>query len=398
MLNIERPEDRIPEDAFALFFLGFRPFFSMAGVSAVILMLIWLPFLGGHVALNDYYGVIGWHGHEMLFGYSLAVIAGFLLTAVRNWTSMEVPSGAPLIGLTLVWLAGRVLSSIDFGQPDWLTMGVDLAFVPLVMLGLAKPLLAAKVMRNIAFLAILTMFFIANLLMHLQAIGAANTGALGMQMGLSLVILVIVVLGGRVIPFFTRNPLPGMEPRQWPLIEIAAVAGVVLIILLDLLQLSPMILAVVSIIVAVIHYVRMSGWYDKRIWSHPIIWVLHVAYCWIATGFLLKGLAGFQLVSLSAATHAFTVGGIGMITLGMMGRVSLGHTGRMLELPRQTVWGIFILAVAAVVRVAAGFAIFAGAYNALIGIAALLWAIAFALFSYNYIPYLLKPRVDGRPG
>ncbi len=398
MLNIERPEDRIPADTFALFFLGFRPFFSMAGISAILLMLLWIPFFSGHLSLNSHYGVIGWHAHEMLFGYSLAVIAGFLLTAVRNWTSMETPSGVHLIGLAAIWLAGRLLSSIDLGQPAWLTMAVDLSFAPLVMISLAKQLMAARVMRNMAFLVILSLFTIANLLVHLQAIGVANTSALGIQMGLSLVILVIVVLGGRVIPFFTRNPLPGMEPKQWPAVEIAAVAGVVAVIFADLFQLPSMLIAGLSIAVGLLHYLRLSGWYDKRIWNHPIVWVLHVAYAWIATGFILKGLSGFQLVSTSAATHAFTVGGVGMITLGMMGRVSLGHTGRMLELPKLTVLGIFILALAAVIRVAAGFEVFGASYSMLINTSAALWIIAFAFFSYNYIPYLIKPRIDGRPG
>ncbi|OMH38955.1 NnrS family protein [Motiliproteus sp. MSK22-1] len=398
MLNIERPEDRIPEDTFALFFLGFRPFFSLAGLSAVLLILLWIPFFSGHIALNNYYGHVGWHAHEMIFGYSLAVIAGFLLTAARNWTSMETPSGAPLIGLTLVWLAGRLLSTVDLGQPDWLTLAVDIAFAPLVIAGLAKPLLAARVARNIAFLVILSLFTIANLLMHLGAIGVANTLSFGIDMGLSLVILVIVVLGGRVIPFFTRNPLPGMVPKQWPAIEIASVAGVIVVIVTDLLPLPALLAAIVSLVVGTIHFVRLSGWYDKRIWQHPIIWVLHVAYGWIAAGFLLKGLSLLNLVSSSSATHAFTVGGIGLITLGMMGRVSLGHTGRMLELPKLTVYGIYILTLASLIRVAASIEWFSSAYMLLISTSAVLWAISFAFFCYNYWPFLLKPRIDGRPG
>lgn len=398
MLNIERPEDRIPERAFALFFLGFRPFFALAGLSAVVLMLLWIPFFHGHLALNGYYGVSGWHAHEMLFGYSLAVIAGFLLTAARNWTAMATPTGAPLIGLTLVWIAGRLLSTLDLGQPGWLITLVDLSFAPLVMLGLAKPLLRAKVGRNIAFLLILTLFTIANLLMHLQALGVANTAALGIQMGLNLVLLMIVILGGRVIPMFTRNPLPGMVLRQWRLVEIAAVAGVILAMVADLLPLPASMAALVFIAVGAIHLLRLSGWYDRRIWRHPIIWVLHVAYGWIALGFCLKGLAALGLVSGSAATHSLAVGGIGMVTLGMMGRVSLGHTGRMLELPSLTVWGIYLLTAAAVVRVAAGIAAFNSAYLTLISLSALLWVMAFSCFCYNYWPYLFKPRVDGRPG
>lgn len=402
MINIERPEDRIPADTFSLFALGFRPFFLLASLLAVVLISIWLPYLYGYLSLSDYFNPMHWHAHEMIFGYAVAVIAGFLLAAVRNWTSLDTPSGTPLILITLIWLLGRLACTLPLGLPPIAIALVDLMFLPAVMLALASPLIRARKLRNMAFLLILAMLELANLLMHLEALGLQETGALGLDLGLGLVVLVIVVMGGRVIPFFTRNPLPGMEPRQWPWVEFCAIAGVVLLLLIQLLfntgigQLAVP-TAILSLLVGAIHLLRLSGWYDRRIWSKPIIWVLHVAYGSIGFGFILKGAALLGWVPPSSAIHALAYGGIGLITLGMMGRVSLGHTGRMLELPSLTVWGIRMLALGALIRVAA--TLIPGTPGAVLLVSsAALWVLAFAAFFRDYAPMLIRPRIDGRPG
>ncbi|HEY5717631.1 MAG TPA: NnrS family protein [Motiliproteus sp.] len=395
MLQIDRSPP-IPQDRNALLFLGFRPFFLLAGLSSVGLIAIWLPLFYGQWQLNPHFTPVHWHGHEMLFGYATAVIAGFLLTAVRNWTGFPMPSGAKLGVLVAIWLAGRLLVSVDLGQPRWLTACVDGAFLPAVMVALAPALIRARKLRNLAFLVILSALTAANLLMHQQALGEGNTAALGLHSGLSLIIVVIIVMGGRVIPFFTRNPLPGMEPRVWPLIETAAVGLPVLLLASETLGLPSLWLALLALAAGVVQLVRLSGWYDHRIWSRPIIWVLHVAYAWIGIGFLLKGLSTLALVAPTAPTHAFTVGGIGLMTLGMMGRVALGHTGRELILPRPTVWAIGLLALITPLRVAA--ALLPDAAPALLGISVLGWVIGFGLFVYCYAPILKRPRLDGRPG
>ncbi|WP_207061570.1 NnrS family protein [Motiliproteus sp. SC1-56] len=397
-MNIERPEDRIPPDRFALFYLGFRPFFGLGALAAVVLILLWLPYYHGHLSLNGYFTPVAWHAHEMLYGYALAIIAGFLLTAVRNWTGEKVPSGWPLVGLVAVWLAGRLLCTLDLGQPGWLTALVDIAFAPLVILALARPLLAARAPRNLAFLVILALFALGNSLMHMAALGENPLPGLGSQFGLNLVILVIVVMGGRVIPFFTRNPLPGMQPRQWQPVEIASVAGVLVLALWELLQRDTPAQAALALALGGVHFLRLAGWQDRRLWGHPIIWVLHLGYGAIALGFVLKGLAGLGLVGQSGAVHAFTVGGIGLMTLGMMARVSLGHTGRPLELPRLTVIGIYLLTLGATLRVIAGLGFWSGLQAPLLGASALLWILAFSAFCIDYWPKLIRPRVDGRPG
>ncbi len=402
MINIERPEERIPADTFSLFALGFRPFFLLASLLAVVLISLWLPYLFGQLVLADYFNPLHWHAHEMLFGYAVAVISGFLLAAVRNWTSLDTPSGTPLIILVLIWTLGRLVCTLPLGIPPMIIAATDLLFLPAVMLALAGPLIRARKLRNMAFLLILAMLELANLLMHLQALELQTTAAMGVDLGLGLVILVIVIMGGRVIPFFTRNPLPGMEPRQWPWVEFCAIAGVVLLLLIQLFfnrnseQLA-LPTAILSLLVGAIHLLRLSGWYDRRIWSKPIIWVLHLAYGSIGIGFCLKGAALLSWLPASSATHVFAYGGIGLITLGMMARVSLGHTGRILELPALTVWGIRLLAIGALIRLAATLTPGPIGTALLIG-SAVLWVLAFAAFLRDYAPMLIRPRIDGRPG
>tara|TARA_R110001583_G_scaffold28577_1_gene101118 strand:+ start:204 stop:1397 length:1194 start_codon:yes stop_codon:yes gene_type:complete len=397
MINIERPEDRIPADSFALFALGFRPFFLLATLLAMSVVTLWLPYLFGHITLAGYFNPLHWHGHEMIFGYATAVIAGFLLAAVRNWTSIDTPSGTPLMLLVMVWLLGRLACTLPLGLPPVLIATIDLAFLPALMLALSGPLIRAKKFRNMVFLLILALLTLANLLMHLQALGLEASGGLGIKLGLGLIILVIVVMGGRVIPFFTRNPLPGMEPRIRPWVEVCAVAGVALLLLLELLAIPSLYLAVLSLLVGAIQFIRLSGWYDQRIWSRPIIWVLHLAYASIALGFVFKGLALLDWLPSSSAIHALGFGGIGLITLGMMARVSLGHTGRMLELPALTVWGIRLLTLGAIIRFAA--TLLSNEQRMLLLIAsAICWVLAFSAFFKDYAPMLIRPRIDGRPG
>jgi uncharacterized protein involved in response to NO len=397
MTNIERPEDRIPAGSFSLFALGFRPFFLLAALLAIVAIAAWLPYLFGYLRLANHFNPLLWHAHEMLFGYAVAVIAGFLLAAVRNWTSFDTPSGTPLMLLVLTWLLGRLACTLPLGLPGELIAAVDLAFLPGVILALAGPLIRARKLRNAVFLLILSLLTLANLLMHLQALNIEQTAAQGVTLGLGLIILVIVILGGRVIPFFTRNPLPGMEPRQWPWIEFCAPAGVALLLLLEMLAIPAPYLALLSTAVGAILLLRLSGWYDKRIWGLPIIWVLHVAYGAIALGFLFKGLALLGWVPQSTAIHAFGFGGIGLITLGMMARVSLGHTGRPLKLPSLTLWGILLLCLGAVLRVTATL-LSNDLGMALLIAAALFWVLAFAAFFIDYAPMLIRPRPDGRPG
>ncbi len=394
-MQIEEPPHS-SATGWAPFALGFRPFFLAAGVSALVLLLIWLGELGQVLSLDMYYSWSAWHAHEMLFGYTAAVIAGFLLTAVRNWTDLPSLSGTPLMLLGLVWLAGRVLPFFSAWIPVWLIASVDLLFLPLVAVAVARLLFKRRQKSNYVFIAILGTMFLANLLVHLGNSQAdADLIRQGLYLMLLMIMLIIVVMGGRVIPFFAERGVAGIQTRSWKPVEI--MTGVsVLLLALAVLFVQQLVLWM-ALLAFVVHAIRLAGWYDKRIWQEPLVWVLIVGYGWIVLSFALLVLARLGVMSEFWAWHAFTVGGIGGITLGMMARVTLGHTGRMMKLPSGMMTAFVLINVAAIVRVILPM-IFSHQYPLLLQIAGGLWILAFALFVAIYTPMWLRVRVDGRPG
>ena len=387
-----------PLPSFALFALGFRPFFLAAGVAAVTLLSIWLFLYSAGGRESTYYGSVGWHGHEMLFGFAVAVISGFLLTAVRNWTSIPTLSGKPLAALAGLWLLGRILPFFPEALPSWLIATTDFLFLPIVAIALSVPLLKSGMKRNLIFIAVLLAMALANLLIHLQQLGFTNnTAALGTTLIINLIILLITIMGGRVIPFFIERALPGATVKRWRSIEVLAITTVLALVVADLFPSAGPITLVIALFAAASHGVRYVGWHNHRLWSVPLLWVLFSSYGWIIIGFLLKALAASGSVSPFLALHAFTVGGIGMLTLGMMARVSLGHTGRKMAAGRLLVLAFFLINLAALVRVLFPLAL-PEFYPHFIYLSGGLWIGAFLLFTIAYTPVLTRPRVDGRPG
>jgi uncharacterized protein involved in response to NO len=398
LIPIQDPRSRLPADHFALFELGFRPFFLLAGIAAVLLPSLWLWLYLGSNAPDLYYGPLLWHGHEMVFGFTLAVVAGFLLTAVRNWTQESTPRGRALLGLALLWLAGRLAPFAAAWLPAWLIALVDLAFLPLLALVLAVPLIRHRQTSNLVFLLILFALAVCNLLVHLELLGLAPLG-MGRQAILQavyIIVLLITIMGGRVIPFFTEKAIPGMQSRSWPLVDHTGLGALLLFILLA--PFMPAAAALCALVAGLAHGVRLAGWYHRGIWSRPLLWVLHLGYGWLVTGLLLEALAWQGWLAASLALHALTLGGIGMITLGMMARVALGHTGRKLEIRPSVVWAFGLLALATGVRVLLPLVAIAGAYPYWVLFAGILWVGAFILFILAYWPVLLRPRIDGMPG
>ena len=385
------------ENGIVPFALGFRPFFFAAGVSAVLLLLIWLLNWHGVIEANSYYSLIGWHSHEMLFGYGIAIIAGFLLTAVRNWTGLDTIVGKPLAALALLWLAGRLLPFAHPVVPGALIALVDLAFIPLMTAALAGPLWKGNNRINRLFVPLLLSMALANLLVHLQALGLAETAQRGTTLMLNMILLLILFVAGRVLPFFTENAIPNAKTKYVPKID---KTGFYLIIALGLTQLLIPInglVAVLALSLAINQAMRLYNWYDHRIWGIPILWVLHTGYGWVIIGLFLTAAAELDLFPGNLAVHALTTGGIAVFTLGMMARVALGHTGRTLQ-PKRVIEICFILInLVALIRVF-GPLLLPSLYNMLIDISGLLWIVIFALFSVVYLPILLRPRVDGRPG
>jgi len=395
-MQIDDPENKNPK-GFALFALGFRPFFLLAAFAAPVLLFLWLMQLTGKISVSGYYSPTGWHAHEMLFGYTVAVIAGFLLTATGNWTGKKMISGVQLLILSLVFLSARIAPFMT-DLPNGLIAFLDLSFIPLVAFLVAVPVIRAKQWSNIIFVPLLLTMAAANLMVHLSALGLINSSIVtGNRIMLYLVILLIVIMGGRVIPFFTERGVNGVTTKKWKWIEILSPASVILVVVADITLTQKVIIGYLALFAALVHFIRLAGWYSNKIWSVPLVWILQVAYFWFVIGFILKSLIIFDLTQNILSYHAFTVGGVGIMTLGMMARVSLGHTGREMKLNRWMVLSFVLINVAAVIRVILPM-FMTDSYMQLIQVAGWLWVFAFIIYVIVYTPMWLRPRVDGRPG
>jgi len=394
VIPIEDMKQR-PPTGWAPFALGFRPFFLATGLYAVLMMALWLLVLRGAFTPGELPPAV-WHGHEMLFGFAVAVIAGFLLTAAKNWTGIPTPSGLPLAALFGLWLAGRVSFLVPDLPPGWVA-GIDLSFLPVLAVTLALPIVRAKQLNNYPFPFMLLALTVANTLVHGETLGLSGTARLGLHLAVYVVVAMIMVMGGRVIPSFTDNKLH-TRARRWTSIERLVPLITVLALVAALVAPDSRITALLAALAAAAHAIRLAGWYTPKIWSVPLLWILHLGYAWIVLGFALLALsaAGVSAVAVSAL-HAFTAGAIGVLTLGMMARVSLGHTGRMLE-PAPLMTRAFVaINLAAVIRVALPLS-FPAVYAQGMAAAGVAWIAAFGLFALIYTPILLRPRVDGKPG
>ncbi len=383
---------------FVLFALGFRPFFLLAGLFAVFLIALWAPAFVENYHLVTYYGTIGWHSHEMIFGYTIAVVSGFLLTAVRNWTEIQTPSGAPLAVLSALWLAGRIAPFFPNELPAWLIALSDLVFLPALAFAIAVPLLRSGQKRNLIFLPLVAALVVANLLTHLPSFGFdKEIGRAGIFFGLNLIVLLIVIMGGRVIPFFTERALSGVKPRKWHAVEWLSIFTVIAYLLVELWFPNSSSSGVLAILAALSNGVRLWGWYTRKFWSVPLLWVLHAGYAWLVVGFFVKALGAAEWIPSQFTVHAFTVGGIGVLTMGMMARVSLGHTGRALKVGPAMTAAFVLINLAALTRGLLPI-IFYQWFSQLILGSSILWVLAFLIFLFIYTPILVSPRIDARPG
>lgn len=381
-----------------IFALGFRPFFLLAAFFAIFLMAVWVPAFVGGFAFDTYYGQIGWHSHEMIFGYAGGVIAGFLLTAARNWTGRPTPAGGLLAAIAGLWLLGRILPYFPGIVPHGLIATVDLAFLPAVAVGIGMPLVRSGAGRNWIFLPLLAAFWAANCLVHAELLGLApNLARKGIFLGLNLIVLLIVIMGGRVIPFFTERGLAGAAMKRWPVIEWLSPLSVILFLLAEFFLPDSLLSASFAVLAACANGVRLAGWYTPRYWRVPLLWVLHLGYAWIVAGFVLKAGAALGAAPPQFTIHAFTVGAIGVLTLGMMARVSLGHTGRPLKVGLAMAMAFGLINLSGVTR---GFLpiLYPQWFTQLIVASGVLWIAAFVVFVILYMPILTRARVDGRPG
>ncbi|HVJ89583.1 MAG TPA: NnrS family protein [Labilithrix sp.] len=381
-----------------LFAKGFRPFFLLASLFATMMLPLWLLVLTGTIVPVRHLDAVNWHAHEMLFGFSVAVIAGFLLTAVGNWTQRETAIGMPLFLLCALWGIGRIAMSTTLFRPS-VSAVLDLAFLPALMVVLARPLLLAKNRRNFVMLAVLGALFAANLMFHLDVLGYAPGWARrGVLVAVDIVVLLMLVIAGRVLPMFTRNATRREAIRSIPTLDALAIGMMALLTAVDAFSTpAPVVVAVLAASSGVLAAARAVRWGAVHSLRMPLLWVLHVGHAWIPIGLLLRAggsMAGgvFSLM----ATHALTAGAIGALTLGMMARVALGHTGRALTVGRTVTVAFALMTIAACVRVMAP--LLQSHYVGLLVMAGVSWAAAFVLYAIAYAKILLSPRVDGRAG
>ena len=390
-------EHRNPAEAppgTALFALGFRPFYLLAALFAVVSIGLWAAQVAGWLEHSYLPGPM-WHAHEMLFGFTLAVVVGFLFTAGRNWSNRPTPVGLPLAALAVLWLAGRVLVVTPYA---WASALVDAAFPLAAALALAIPFWAARQQRNYFFVGVLALMGGADLALHLSVMGMLNLPAFfGLRIALDIVLFVMAVMAGRVIPMFTNNGVPGAGAERRPALDRAALGAVIVLTLADTLGIDGLPMAAIAFVAAAAHALRWAGWKPWRTLRVPIVWVLHAGYGWIPIHLALRAATEVGAVGSSAATHALTAGAAGTLIIGMMTRTSRGHTGRRLQADAFDVAAYLAVVLAAVIRVALPIAAPALTMLAIV-LSAGLWCAGFALFAIRYAPALIRPRLDGLPG
>lgn len=375
---------------------GWRVFFMAAGLYAVVALGVWLVWASGLADLPFAPGPIAWHAHEMVFGFAFAAIAGFFLTAVPNWTGARPASSRVITLLAGLWLAGRIAVWFAMLLPAWLVALVDLAFLPALAATMLAQLLVRPKPQNLMFLGVLTLAWLANLLVHLDWTGLAGTESQGIRGGLLTVCAMIAVLGGRVTPAFTRNALlranPGAEvPVSRPRIDMAGIVLALLTALLATAAAPDALTGTVAVAAGLVALLRLSGWRGLDTLRDPIVWTMHASYLFLALGLLGWGLSLLGLGSEIAGLHLLGVGAVGGMTLSIMSRASLGHSGRPIVATAPLIWGYVLLPVAAALRWAASSWPEMFHFIGTVGAGAL-WIAAFALFVVALWPVWTTPR------
>jgi uncharacterized protein involved in response to NO len=372
---------------------GFRPFYSLAALFGAAMVPLTVAGIFGTVESADYFGAMGWHAHELVFGYAAAVIAGFLLTAVANWTGQPPTRGAPLAGLIALWAAGRVAIWYADALPELLVAAADLAFLPAVALVVGTKVVRTQNYRNLITVAVLLGLTIGNLALHLSALGYdAYVPDRAINIPLGVLMILLALLGGRVIPFFTANSLPQAGVRPLGKLDMVTLVLLLPALVPQLDTIAPWLFG----IAAAAHLGRMRGWQTTATFGNPLLWVLHLGYFWIVVSLALRTLGSAYPEAGTAGIHALTVGALGSLTIGMMSRTALGHTGRPLRASWLTITSYALINIAALLRVAGALRPELG--TDVIWAAAIMWSVALSLYLIEFFPVLASPRPDGKPG
>jgi len=386
--------------AIALLALGFRPFYLFAALFAIVAIPAWLLSFTGGISPGNYLQGLTWHNHEMIFGFAPAVIAGFLLTAVRNWTGQPTPTGAPLAGLVILWLLARILMLTG---PANVAAMIDILFLPTLGFAVAIPILRSKNARNYKVLVVLAVLTLANAGYHLASLGVLplEFARVSMTAALDVIAILIAIVGGRVVPAFIGNAVEGANPRHIKSVELVSVGALVIILIAGAVKpwvAVPHIAWLIILLVAAVGQgLRLLLWQPLKARGNSLLWMMPVAYAWLPISLLLRALELQSIVPSGAAIHAFTIGAITSLMMAMMTRSALGHSGRPWVAGPAEVGAFVLLQLSAIVRVLAA-SIVPGAYREAMIVSGVLWTLAFATFLWRYWPILTRPRIDGRPG
>jgi uncharacterized protein involved in response to NO len=383
----------------AIFSYGFRPFFLLGALYSGIAIVTWLPMFYGELAAATAFAPLDWHVHEMIYGFVPAVLTGFLLTAIPNWTGRLPIQGAPLIGLVAVWLAGRaaVTSSAVIGWAP--AAAIDAAFLLFVAAAAAREIVAGRNWRNLPVVVLVAGFAAGNVAFHLEAHSSGGAGAnAAARFGIAVAAILISLVGGRLIPSFTHNWLvrenPGRLPVPFGRFDVVVVAASAVALAAWIVSPATTTVGLLLIAASGLQSVRLARWAGDSTIHDRLVLILHVGYAFVPLGLLLAGLAAFDLVAQAAGIHAFA-GEIGIMTLAVMTRATLGHTGRRLEASpsTQAIYAAVILA--AVARVCA--ALHPAWSPPLLHVGAFAWAAAFVGFAAAFGPFLIGNSVAAKP-
>jgi len=399
LIQINKPNSESAKKL-ALFNLGFRPFFLGASIFAVISMAAWMLVYFSYVSVSvENISISQWHAHEMLYGYGMAVVAGFLLTAVKNWTGIPTVFGMPLMALFALWCAARLLFLFGAALLPW-AASADLLFGLIIIVAIAMPIVKAKQWKQLAVVSKVILLWVGNIVFYLGCFGVLTSG---MQYAINgavlLFISLILMIGRRVIPFFIeRGTETRVQLKQYKWLDISILVFFVALFINAIFIQIPYLTALFAWTLFALNGYRLFNWHAAGIWRVPLLWSLYLSAWFINVGFFFYGLQALYS-SLSILTlHIFTIGGIGLMALSMMSRVALGHTGRDVRKPSRWI-GIAFAGLVISVLFRAIVPMFASQfYMSWMLVAAILWILSFAVFVVIYTPILLKPRTDGAFG
>jgi len=400
-IQMNKPEQ---VKSLALFNLGFRPFFLGAAIFAVLSIASWLAIYTAHSVIQIN-GILPsqWHAHEMLYGYGMAVVAGFLLTAVKNWTGVQTPHGKPLLALFSLWALARVLLLFGTSLLAWAALA-DLLFGLLLAVAIALPIIKARQWQQLGIVTKVLLLWTGNLVFYLGCFKLLDNGMLyAINGAVFLFISLILMIGRRVIPFFIERGVAHLvtqkiQLQQYKWLDVSILVLFVALFINEIFVHIAVVSSLLALVLFALNGYRLINWHTPALWRVPLLWSLYVSSWLINFGFLLYGLQTRLGIPTLLTLHLFTIGGVGLMTMAMMSRVALGHTGR--DIKKASPWlnaAFMLIAVSALFRVV--LPLFAMAnYTGWVVTSALLWITGFAIFLVVYAPILCKPRVDGTYG